>query len=329
MILMDYTVFFYNIIISILEELNNCGKESIKDNKPFCKYHSLIYFEQAKSYYEKYLSNIDESLLKEKEMNSLKKQKTIFIDYIKYINTGAIVLLDECFRGGYLVSDQLMSSGRGITNDLKFFNIGNIENNIERCKIVLTNYERVLSTIQTENQANEREAICIANIIKLNQILGYLKSKSKNLLMLAKRCNFIIEKDHLDKEKEWCKEFYKFYVILNDIEKANPDEEFQEIFNRIRKSHGDIFDEINDIFNTKSTEEFIKYILEKHPFKNIKTEISKGRNLKVYNTELVRYLFEQYQPDNYTHSPEDEKSELNYCIAHEISKKLSNALTKY
>ena len=324
-----YKVFFYNIIISILEELNNCGKESIKDNKPFCKYHSLIYFEQAKSYYEKYLSNIDESLLKEKEMNSLKKQKTIFIDYIKYINTGAIVLLDECFRGGYLVSDQLMSSGRGITNDLKFFNIGNIENNIERCKIVLTNYERVLSTIQTENQANEREAICIANIIKLNQILGYLKSKSKNLLMLAKRCNFIIEKDHLDKEKEWCKEFYKFYVILNDMEKANPDEEFQEIFNRIRKSHGDIFDEINDIFNTKSTEEFIKYILEKHPFKNIKTEISKGRNLKVYNTELVRYLFEQYQPDNYTHSPEDEKSELNYCIAHEISKKLSNALTKY
>ena len=34
------------------------GKECLQKNREFCKYHSLMYFEQAKSYYDKYLEKI-------------------------------------------------------------------------------------------------------------------------------------------------------------------------------------------------------------------------------------------------------------------------------
>ena len=145
-----------------MEKLNELGKEYITSNKQFCKYHSLIYFEQLKSYYDKYLSNIDEALLVADKLESLNSQKEICINYIKDINSGAIVLCEESFRGGYLVPEEIISSGRGITNDLRNYSIANIKNNIERCKIVLSNYETALSSIQSENnELTKKEAICI------------------------------------------------------------------------------------------------------------------------------------------------------------------------
>ena len=45
----------FNKFSSILERLNKEGKECIKNNKIFCNYHSLMYFEQANMYYKKYL----------------------------------------------------------------------------------------------------------------------------------------------------------------------------------------------------------------------------------------------------------------------------------
>ena len=61
-----------------------------------------------------------------------------------------------------MVPEEIISSGRGITNDLKNYSIANIKNNIEKCKIVLSNYETALSSIQSENnELTKKEAICI------------------------------------------------------------------------------------------------------------------------------------------------------------------------
>ena len=323
-----FKINFYNIIIFVMEELNKLGKDSIRSNKPFCKYHSLMYFEQSKAYYEKYLSNIEETLLDNNSMNSLNEQKKICDDYIRDINTGAVVLFDESFRGGYLISENIISANRGITNDLKNFAIGNIENSIERCKIVLANYENALSSIQTQNTRSKKEAICIANILKLNAILGYLKKKWRILLPLARRCELIIEHEQIDKNEEWYKEFVK----INDQIKKNqsPEDDYQTRFQRIRSMHQRIFDAINDSFNTNGGNiKFIKFILEKHPFPNYQNEKEKGRNFEVSNNELIRFLLEQYNPDNYTIIEGNEKSELRHCIAHEIATKLSNILTTF
>ena len=66
---------FYNIVIFVIEKLNNNGKSCVISNKKFCKYHSLMYFEQAKSYFEKYLSNMDEALLFPDDLISIEEQK--------------------------------------------------------------------------------------------------------------------------------------------------------------------------------------------------------------------------------------------------------------
>ena len=321
-----FKIYFYEIIIFSMEKLNELGKEYITSNKQFCKYHSLIYFEQSKSYYDKYLSNIDEALLDAKNLETLNSQKEICNSYIKDINCGAIVLCEESFRGGYLVPEEIISSGRGITNDLRNYSIANIKNNIERCKIVLSNYETALSSIQSENnKLTKKEAICIANMIKLNSILGYTNSKIGTLITLAKRCELIIDNLKIDKNEIWYKEFEKLNKELK--KKQTPEEDYQSLFQNIRRAHTEIFDELDDEFRVNGRKiEFINFILKKHPFKNYENEKQK-RDFNKYNPDLIRYLNEQYQPDNYTPSDKKEKSKVEYCIAHEISKKLSNLLT--
>ena len=45
---------FYQIIIFVIIKLNELGRKAIVSEKPFCKHHSLMYFEQSKSILEKY-----------------------------------------------------------------------------------------------------------------------------------------------------------------------------------------------------------------------------------------------------------------------------------
>ena len=90
-----------------MEKYNERGKDYIKSNEKYCKYYSLINYEQAKTYYEKYLSNIEPALLKKKDMDNFKKQKNLFEENIRDITNGAIVLCYESFKGGYLVGEEI------------------------------------------------------------------------------------------------------------------------------------------------------------------------------------------------------------------------------
>ena len=317
-----FRIFFYNIIIFVFEKLNKEGKECIKNNKKFCKYHSLMYFEQANMYYKKYCSDMDEDLLNLKDKNSLNDQKEIFLDYIKNIKSGAIVLCEDSFKAGRLISEEIISEGRGLTNDIKKYSFGNIENNIERYKIVLSNYESTLSSIQISDKPSKMEAICIANIIKLNEILGDLNNKSRFLFHLAERCLFIIENIDINKKEEWCKDFIRLYDKLKAMQP--PEEEYNKKFKKIKEAHRDIFKEIENQFNTKKKEsDFINFILDRHPYKNYKNDKQKN-DFSIYNPDLIRFLLEQYQADNYTPGINDKEIQLQFYIFHEISKRLNN-----
>ena len=328
---------FYKIVVFVMEKLNEKGKEYIYSNTKFCKYHSLMYFEQSKSYYDQYLSGVNEANFNIRLLQSLNREKTICLEYLEDIRSGAVVLCEAAFSGGKLYTENSQSQGRGITNDLKKYSLKNLQNNIEFCKRVLLNYERALSSIQAIKKItfnddiksrNKKEAICIANIIKINEILGNLKKKSKTLLVLGDRCQFLIERLprnkeeewHLDENEEWYKEFLKLYKILKETE-IKKNEDYNEIFSKVKKTNGEeIFNEIEDNFNkNKGKIEFITFILENHPYKDYNKN---DRDFNNYNADLIMFLFEKYQPDNYTHSTPEE--ELTYCIVHEISKKLSN-----
>ena len=210
---------FNNIVRFVMEKLNEKGKEYIYSNTKFCKYHSLMFFEKSKSFYEQYLSGVNQAYFTSVLLRSLNREKNLCLEYLEDIKSGVIVLCMDSIINEKLYIENLS----GITNDLHKFSLKNLKNNIEFSKRVLLNYERALSSIQAQEQYincenKKKEAICIINIIKINEILGYLKIKSKNLFILVERCQFLIDnlKWHLDEKEEWYKEFLRLSKILRN-----------------------------------------------------------------------------------------------------------------
>ena len=334
-------VYFYGIVIYTMEKLNDFGNEYIQSGKKYCKYYSLLNYEQAYEYYEKYLSEVKKEILPKKDMQNLEKQKNITIEKIKDITTGAIVLCYESFKGGYLFGEEIKSKSTGVTNQFRLFAIGDMVKNmdikdvvkrLEMYKIVLNNYEKILLEIQNSEEFKEntkKEAICIANIIKLNQILGELDNKSRTLLRYAERCKYIVDvnKDREQFKKE--KWFIEFNNLYNKLKEKEPKyEEYHRIFPEIRKQNSKIFDDIEEKFNKKKSNiDFIEFILNNHPYNGYEEDLKNEKiNFKNFSLELVNILLEKYHPDNYTYQG-DEQTKLKYCIIHEITKNLNKLYT--
>ena len=179
---------FYQIIVFVIGKLNELGKNCIISDKPFCKYHSLMYFELSHSYFEKYFPKksdteppsgtttiIEEedrenmAVLGEKELGNLKNESKSCLEYINDIKSGAILLCEEFLKKNTLIKNEIIqSSDRGITSQVKQHNIANLDRmNRDNRKIFLANYEKLLSQIQITDDFTKKEAICIANIIKM------------------------------------------------------------------------------------------------------------------------------------------------------------------
>ena len=317
---------FNNVVIFIMEKLNDCGIECIKKNSEFCKYHSLMYFEQSLSYYEKYLSKEKEALFEKKSLNNLKKQKQICFDFINDINSGAIIFVRESLLKGEIFDENTLSfrpNKTGLTENYKALGIlNNFQNDNEKMLLVLREYEKVLASIQISDKPTEKEAICIANILKLNSLLALIDNKRMHIFSLADRCKLIIDQLKISNNKKWCKEFSDLYKEIQKLK--TPDENYHQLFERIRNLYPDIFDELDRQFNQNHGKiEFINYITTRHPYREFEND-KKTRNFKIYNNELISFLQRRYQPENYM--PGDEISEKNFCINHEITSKLGNLL---
>ena len=326
-------ILFYNLIIFVMENLNNLGKECIQSNKEFSKYHSLMYFEQSNSYFEKYLKNIDEAKLDKKNLESLKAQKKICIDYMNDIKSGAIILIEETLRQGRVFDAKAggyESLRTGWTHGMNIlFNPAKKE---EELLLTLKEFEKIFSSILITNETPgeekehieslEKEAVCIANILKINDLLGKITKKNQYLIGLSDRCDLIIEKLKNVKDKQW---YQEFITIKNKIEELKtPQQTYNELFQKVREENPQIFDEIDEKFK-KGKNEFIEFIITKYPYKNIEND-KKERDFKEYNPDLIFFLSKKYTPESFMKG--NKKSELDHCIKHEISSKLNNLITK-
>ena len=336
---------FYQIIVFVIGKLNELGKNCIISDKPFCKYHSLMYFELSHSYFEKYFpkksdteppsgtttTNEEEdrenmAILPKKVLDTLKKESKSCLEYINDIKSGAILLCEEFLKKNTLIKNEIIqSSDRGITSQVKQHNIANLDRmNRDNRKIFLANYEKLLSQIQITDDFTKKEAICIANIIKIcYSISEDFASKTRYLLYLAKRCETIVEHLQLDKNEDWYKEFNELYTKLKVFE---PKEQvYQELLTEMKDKNPDVFKNLDDNFRNLSTPDFIKYILETHPYKDY--EKDKDRDFGTVNPDLLLFLLKKYLPDNYNYTANKEESKLKHCIVQEISKKLNSLYT--
>ena len=310
---------FYVLIIFIMEKLNELGGKCIKEKKEFSKYHSLMYFEQARSYYEKYLEKVNPAFFDRNSLCSLNVQKKIFTEKIQDINSGAIILEKNLQEGRAFDGKGYESFLTGFTKGLNNLNI-NPEELEEDLLLKLKEYERILSSILIANEPSEKEAKCIVSILIINNLLGKINKKNKYLFALSDKCELIIDHLKIDKNTDWCK---IFLPIKEKIDKLKTSEEtYKTLFAKVRQANPKIFDEIDEQFRMhRGTIEFIKFIITKYPYK----DYEQGKiDLEKYTTDLSYQLSKKYIPDNYM--PGDAKSELDHCIKHEISAKLNSLI---
>jgi len=336
---------FYKIIAFVIIKLTEFGKTCVFSGEPFCKYHSIIYFEQSNSYFEKYfpISKKDDSekkenpritattdegtedrenmgLLPQNDLANLLQAHKSCLTYLRDINSGAILLCEEFLKKNELIQADLIWNSRG-TGFTKQQNIQNLDQmNRDNQKIYLENYEKILSEIQVSKDFTKKEALCIANIIKINSFMSNnFNSNSRYLLSLANRCLTIVDHLKLDKSEKWYIEFEQLY---NQLKKCEPkDQNYQNDLADMKSKYPDVFKKIDDNFNRKSAKDFIKFIIKEHPYK----EYEKDKDKKFDNDspETLRYLLKQYLPDNYKPMRSKPETILTHCIVHEISKKLN------
>jgi len=309
---------FYGIVIYIIEKLNECGKQCLKKLEKFCRYNSLTYFERALMYFKIYIKDLGDILKEDhnnrKDFDNCKRQKEISQNYIDDINCDAILLCEESFK-----QKKLIHTETGFTQKSKNLSYGE-EDEIEKNEIVLYNYEKMLSSLK--GKTNEKEAICLANIIKIN----YKLLKGRNLkinLEFGKRCDFIVKNKKLDQNREWYKEFKEIYSKLKEDNELLVKSENKE---SIRNKYGAQFDKIDDNFNKRNSNiQFIHFILKERPY----PQYEEDKNKKVVDfekesTELYNLLTQRYHPNEYTTIEGDEDSQLNYFLTDHIEGKLNN-----
>ena len=340
-----HKVRFYQIIVFVVKKLNEFGRTCIFSNKPFCKYHSTIYFEQANYYFEKYFPKIKEDILKNYEetdinqrikeeknenrenitllpphdIEKLNEAHTSCMEFLRDIKSGAIVLCEEFLKNNELINGNLIITGnRGLTNQQNLCNLDKM--NTENQKIYLDNYEKILSAIQVSKEFTKKEALCIANIIKINFFISKnFSDKSRYLIYLARRCETIVEHLKLDKNEKWYLEYQDLYKQL--MQNEPKDENYQELLKDMKEKYPEVFETIENNFKNMSTKDFIKFIIKEHPYKDIEKDSDK--NFDEDTPELLSFLLKKYLPDNYYRLMSKENTILKYCIVQEISKKLN------
>ena len=315
---------FYLLIIFIMEKLNELGGKCIKEKKEFSKYHSLMYFEQARSYYEKYLEKVNPALFKKESLDSLNLQKKIFTENIQDINSGAIILEKNLQEGRVFDGKGYETLGTGFTKGLNNLNFNPAEKEVDLL-LKLKEYERILSSILIANEPSEKEAKCIVSILSINDLLGKINKKNKYLFALSDKCELIIDHFKIDKNIDWYKSFLPIKEKIDSLKSS--EENYNTLFLKVRQKNPEIFDEIDEQFRKhKGTIKFIDFIITKYPYKGFEKG-QKELDLTKYTTDLAYQLSKKYIPDSYMQG--DPQSELKHCIQHEIAAKLSNLITNF
>ena len=315
---------FYLLIIFIMEKLNELGGKCIKEKKEFSKYHSLMYFEQARSYYEKYLEKVNPALFKKESLDSLNLQKKIFTENIQDINSGAIILEKNLQEGRVFDGKGYEALGTGFTKGLNNLNINPAQKEVDLL-LKLKEYERILSSILISNEPSEKEAKCIVSILIINNLLGKINKKNKYLFALSDKCELIIDHFKIDKNIDWYKSFLPIKKKIDSLKTS--EENYNTLFLKVRQKNPEIFDEIDEQFRKhKGTIKFIDFIITKYPYKGFEKG-QKELDLTKYTTDLAYQLSKKYTPDSYMQG--NPQSELEHCIKHEIAAKLSNLITNF
>jgi hypothetical protein len=169
---------------------------------------------------------------------------------------------------------------------------------------------------------NKLEAICLSNIsIIMWKIFNYNNTNRMNQIKdyVNIAINYVRNNSPNLNNEKW---YIESCNILDDINKRI---QMRDDFEK--DDEGKILKELNDIANDSHIK-FIKFILDKYPYKGYK-KTSEDINTKFNKNPLsyVRNLVIKYHPDRYPKNTEEDKKK--FVIIHEISSILNNFYVYY
>ncbi len=172
------------------------------------------------------------------------------------------------------------------------------------------------------------EAKCISKIVYIIYRKLENKKNIESLLTYLNHSTNLIDSIYIDKniiiKEDWYKEILKMKSEMNiDIDENKEKSDIEMIENK-RKKYPEIFKEIEEKSKKKPIE-FIKFILEKHPYEGyIIGEFNFDDELKRRPGPFLLGLHKNYHPDNYPKNNEQEK--VKFCIMSVIDSKITNII---
>ena len=187
----------------------------------------------------------------------------------------------------------------------------------------LTSFRNAYKEIEKmKKKDNKLEAICLSNIsIIMWKIFNYNNTNRMNQIKdyVNIAINYVRNNSPNLNNEKW---YIESCNILDDINKRI---QMRDDFEK--DDEGKILKELNDIANDSHIK-FIKFILDKYPYKGYK-KTSEDINTKFNKNPLsyVRNLVIKYHPDRYPKNTEEDKKK--FVIIHEISSILNNFYVYY
>ena len=315
---------FWEIIIETMEQMNNNGKKCLEERKEFCRYNCLMFFENSFSLFQKYIGDVTQLTKCFKIQKKGKEQIRICMMYINEVKTGSILLLEDSIKLGKLIK----SNNTGFTNSLIGFKF-TMKEETEKNEIILQNYEKMLREIEMNETKGQKpdikKAMCIANIVKISH--SFLGKTNTRLLQLCQDCDTIAHNLGINEDVEWYKELHSIYKEIKDTYDIIA-ENTRKMREKIKEKYKTKFDVLESKYvKKKNNIEFIKYILEKHPYKNYEDDKKQNKIDYTKEQELLLFLSRKYHPDNYKYTDEED-SQLNYCMMETIAAYLNNMYEK-
>jgi hypothetical protein len=184
--------------------------------------------------------------------------------------------------------------------------------------VSITHFRNALKEIQKiEKKNNELEVICLSYIsVIMWKIFQYTNKMDK----VKEYVDQVIKygKDNKKESENWYKkavevseDIIKRKEMRDDFEKNDEEKVLKLLQEKAEKSHL----------------EFIKYILEKYPYKGYKKNEDIESKFNKNKLSFIRSLVVKYHPDRYPKVTEEEKKK--FVIIHEISAILNNIYVYY
>ena len=336
--------FYKNIAVNIIKEIplkniGNTAYEMIGHFSPFKEaYYELIsslmrhYFNYALNLFENkkiipsknfFLSvfdiqsnyNIDVKALDKLKIS--KEIKTEIEDVIEssnfYINR--IDAMIELQKG-----DELYEQGVNAEESMDMDDI----------REALTCYRNALNEINKikENKDIELEAICYSHIAKIMYRIFKNKkqnNKIKSYVLTAVNLGISLAPKNVGKEKWYIDATNILQEIRNEEarEEERNDDQYRE---ELKKRKEEIFKELY-AKKEESNLVFVKFILEKYPYKGYKNNGNIEEEFSKDNKNFLKTLTVKYHPDRYPKNTEEEKE--MYTIIYEISTILNQMYSIY